>query len=82
MGIAKLVARLLATAALWVRMQTSLKNTNGRHKQRSGQHSSPPKKYPIKSFYQGPEIDVAFCIDTAMFPNNEVEYLKFLLLKP
>jgi hypothetical protein len=34
--VAKLVARLLATAALWVR--TSLKNT-GRHKQRSGQHT-------------------------------------------
>jgi hypothetical protein len=31
--VAKLVARLLATAALWVRIQTSLKNT------------SPPKKY-------------------------------------
>jgi hypothetical protein len=25
--VAKMVARLLATAALWVRMQTSLKNT-------------------------------------------------------
>ncbi len=25
--VAKLVARLLATAALWVRIQTSLKNT-------------------------------------------------------
>ncbi len=33
----KLVARLLSTAALWIRIQTSLKNTvqNGRHKQRS-----------------------------------------------
>ncbi len=31
--VAKLVARLLATAALWVRIQTSLKKTkkNGRH---------------------------------------------------
>jgi hypothetical protein len=27
--VAKLVARLLATAALWVRFQTSLKNTKG-----------------------------------------------------
>jgi hypothetical protein len=26
-GVAKLVARLLATAALWVRIRTSLKNT-------------------------------------------------------
>jgi hypothetical protein len=38
------VARLLATAALWVRLQTYLKKMqNGRHKQSS--HSSPPKKY-------------------------------------
>jgi hypothetical protein len=27
MGMAKLLARLLATEALWVRVQTSLKNT-------------------------------------------------------
>jgi hypothetical protein len=33
--VAKLVAGLLATAALWVRIQTSLKNTNGQHKQTS-----------------------------------------------
>ncbi len=36
--MAKLVAQLLATAALWVRIQTSLKIQNGQHKQRSGQH--------------------------------------------
>jgi hypothetical protein len=36
--VAKLVARLLAAAALWVRIQTALKNKNGRHKQRSGHH--------------------------------------------
>jgi hypothetical protein len=36
--VAKLVARLLATAALWVRIQTSLKN-NWRRKHRSGQHT-------------------------------------------
>jgi hypothetical protein len=28
-----------ATAGLWVRIRTSLKNANGRHKQRSGQHT-------------------------------------------
>ncbi len=37
--VAKLVARLLAMAALWVRIQTSLNHyMKGRHKQRSGQH--------------------------------------------
>jgi hypothetical protein len=36
--LAKLVARLLATSALWLRSQTS-KIQNGKHKQRSGQHS-------------------------------------------
>jgi hypothetical protein len=35
----KLVARLLATAALWVQIQTSLKIQNGRHLQRTGQHT-------------------------------------------
>jgi hypothetical protein len=33
--VAKFVARPLAKAALWVRIQTSLKNTNGLHKRRS-----------------------------------------------
>ncbi len=39
--VAKLVvAHLLATAALWVQIQTSLKNTKlGRHKQRSDQNT-------------------------------------------
>jgi hypothetical protein len=40
--MAKLVARLLASAALWVRMIDSLhlsKIQNGRHKQRSGQNT-------------------------------------------
>jgi len=36
--VAKFLAHLLATAALWVLIQTSLKIPNGRHKQRSGQH--------------------------------------------
>jgi hypothetical protein len=41
------VARLLATAALWVRIQTSFKKIqNGRHKQQEWPtHASPPKKY-------------------------------------
>jgi hypothetical protein len=46
--VAKLVARLLATVALWVRIQTSLKKLNGRHKQRRKEwptHSSPPQNY-------------------------------------
>ncbi len=34
--------RLLSTAALWVRIQTFLKTTNG-HKQRSGQHTARQK---------------------------------------
>jgi hypothetical protein len=42
--VAKSVARHLATAALWVRIQTSLKN----HKWAT--HSSPPKKYTTKIF--------------------------------
>jgi hypothetical protein len=35
--VAKLVARLLATAALWDRIRTSLKNVQ--NKQRNGQHT-------------------------------------------
>ncbi len=37
--VAKLVSRLLATAALWVLIQTSLKIQNGPHKHRNGQHT-------------------------------------------
>jgi hypothetical protein len=36
---AKLVARQLATAALGVQIQTFFLIVNGRHKQRSGQHT-------------------------------------------
>ncbi len=50
--MAKLIARLLATAALWVRFLTSLKILNGRHKQRSGQHTLARKKYTKKSAYR------------------------------
>jgi hypothetical protein len=46
--VAKLVARLLATAALWVRIQTSLRIQNGPHNQSSGQHTSLPTKYTKK----------------------------------
>ncbi len=35
-------------AALWVRIQTSPKNTNGRHKQMSGQHTLACQKYTKK----------------------------------
>jgi hypothetical protein len=44
--LAKLVARLLATAALGVRIQTSLKNTKWATSAKEWPtHSSPPKKY-------------------------------------
>jgi hypothetical protein len=47
--VAKLVARLLATAALWVRLQTSLKNTKwATYAKEWPTHSSPPK---IKNIY-------------------------------
>jgi hypothetical protein len=46
--VAKLVPRLLATAALWVRIQTSLKNTKWATKEWPT-HSSPPKKYTKKT---------------------------------
>ncbi len=49
--MAKLLARLLATAALWVRIQTSLKNTNGRNKQRSGQYTLARQKNIQKKPY-------------------------------
>jgi hypothetical protein len=42
--VAKSVARQLATAVLWVRSQTSLKNQNGRHKRRSGRHTPARQK--------------------------------------
>ncbi len=43
--MAKLVERLLATAAaLWVRIQTSLKKLNERYKRRSGQHTLASQK--------------------------------------
>jgi hypothetical protein len=44
--LAKLVARLLATAALWVRIQTSLKNTKKGDIKKPKEwptHSRPPK---------------------------------------
>jgi hypothetical protein len=48
--VLKLVARLLATATLLVRIQTSLKNTKWRHKQRSGQHTLARQKCAKKLF--------------------------------
>ncbi len=49
--VAKLVARLLATAALWVRIPTSLKIENGRPKHRSGQNNLARPKIYKKVFY-------------------------------
>jgi hypothetical protein len=37
--LAKMVTRLLATAALWVQIQTSLKITKWEYKHRSGKHT-------------------------------------------
>jgi hypothetical protein len=49
--VAKLAARLLATAALWVRIQNLSKILNGRHKQRSDQHDLARQKInKIKKF--------------------------------
>jgi hypothetical protein len=45
-----LLARLLATAVLWLRSQTSLKIQNERHKQRSGQHTPARQKITKKKF--------------------------------
>jgi hypothetical protein len=42
--VAEFVAHLLATAYFWVRIQTYLKNTNGRYKQRSGQDALARRK--------------------------------------
>jgi hypothetical protein len=42
--VAKLVARLLGTAALWVRIQTFSVIQNGRHKHGSGQHTQTKNK--------------------------------------
>ncbi len=43
--VAKFVARLLATAALWVRIQTLLKNTKWATEAKEWPtHSNPPKK--------------------------------------
>jgi hypothetical protein len=51
--MAKLLARLLATAALWVRIQqTYLKNTKGRHKQKNGQHTQARQKNIQKNFLE------------------------------
>ncbi len=47
--MAKLLARLLATTELWVRIQTSLQNTKmGEWSKEWPTHSSPPKKYTKK----------------------------------
>ncbi len=61
--MAKLVARLLATAAPWVRIQISLKNTNGQHDQMSG----PPKKL-IKKDKMSLRIHKTLPIETNVFP--------------
>ncbi len=46
----KFVARLLATAAVWVLIQISLKKQKRRHKQRSSQHTLARQKIYKKIF--------------------------------
>jgi hypothetical protein len=50
--VAKLVAHLLATAALWFESGHLSKIQNGRHKQRSGQHTLARQKYKKDKFSQ------------------------------
>ncbi len=49
--MAKLVSGLLATAALWVQIRNFSKIQNGRHKQRSGQHTLASQKIHKKNYY-------------------------------
>jgi hypothetical protein len=46
--LAKLVARLLATAAIWVRIQTYLNTKSATSAKECPTHFSPPKKYSKK----------------------------------
>ncbi len=55
---------------LQIRAQTSLKNTNGRHKQRSGQHSSPAKKYTEKDSH----TDARNCSKTSVHQLTKPEW--------
>jgi hypothetical protein len=48
--VAKLLAHLLATAALWVRIQTCIKYTKWAKMQRSGQHTITRQKNIQKIF--------------------------------
>jgi hypothetical protein len=49
--VAKLVARLLATEAVWVRIQTSIKNNKmGDNSKGVAKTLKPPKKYIKKTF--------------------------------
>ncbi len=58
--MAKSVARQLATAALWVRIQTSLKNRKWATKAKEWPtHSSPPKKYSKKKQIMATEMIVS-----------------------
>jgi hypothetical protein len=69
--VAKLVARLLATAALWARIQTSLKNTKiGRHKQRSWQLTLARQKIQKKCCLG---IYVLFGLDIFSLKNEELK---------
>jgi hypothetical protein len=55
--VAKLEARLLATAAFWARIQTSLKNTKWGHKQKEWlTHKGPPKKIYTKTVAKEQQI--------------------------
>jgi hypothetical protein len=61
--VAKMAARLLATAALWVRIQTSLKNTK-----RATHSSPPPKKKNIQKIIRAK--NVYLCAETGVLCAN------------
>ncbi len=74
---AKLVEPLLATAALWVRFQTSLKNTKGRHKQRISQHTVARQK--IFSYLAGMSPYISLKIKKRHYEHHMIEAHKYLI---
>ncbi len=80
--MAKFLARLLATAALCVRIQTSLKNTKWATEAKEWlTHSSPPKKCTRNIFFASFSLPVGFlCISSQT--GGEVEQQRELLSCP
>jgi hypothetical protein len=72
-GVAKLIAPLLATEALWARIQTSLKNTKWRQKwQRGGKHTLARQKKNNKNADLYPCPDPAICLNAAQYPYSDL----------